>query len=258
MKKAHELSVLCSCDVGLMIFTKKDRLFQFASEDMDKTLLRYTDYNGPIEVKKNETISKVCSTMEGDDEEYEEGNFADNSQISEEVDMDRFMSQPGVSLADKGSLSENANLSSPASTSTQKNKAVNREARFLHKVKVDPASSTSKDAHQSYTLASGSRGSSSPRKMLGTDFLPSPTGYNGRSSFSFLHRPSQVLPTLNPFTTLEGHALPNSRQQSISLSISNMASLAAAASGYGVFYQPNQHQMGNTQQQQQPDSRKQK
>lgn len=45
MKKAYELSVLCDCEIALIIFNSSNKLFQYASTDMDKVLLKYTEYN---------------------------------------------------------------------------------------------------------------------------------------------------------------------------------------------------------------------
>ena len=45
MKKAYELSVLCGCEIALIIFNNNGRLFQYASSDMDKVLLKYAEYN---------------------------------------------------------------------------------------------------------------------------------------------------------------------------------------------------------------------
>uniref|UniRef100_A0A7N8YCE2 Myocyte enhancer factor 2cb n=1 Tax=Mastacembelus armatus TaxID=205130 RepID=A0A7N8YCE2_9TELE len=45
MKKAYELSVLCDCEIALIIFNSTNKLFQYASTDMDKVLLKYTEYN---------------------------------------------------------------------------------------------------------------------------------------------------------------------------------------------------------------------
>ncbi|KAI8344803.1 hypothetical protein BC941DRAFT_17244 [Chlamydoabsidia padenii] len=42
MKKAYELSVLCNCEVALMIFTSNNKLIQYSSQDMDKLLMEYT------------------------------------------------------------------------------------------------------------------------------------------------------------------------------------------------------------------------
>uniref|UniRef100_A0A8C5AW78 Myocyte enhancer factor 2d n=1 Tax=Gadus morhua TaxID=8049 RepID=A0A8C5AW78_GADMO len=49
MKKAYELSVLCDCEIALIIFNHSNKLFQYASTDMDKVLLKYTEYNEPHE-----------------------------------------------------------------------------------------------------------------------------------------------------------------------------------------------------------------
>jgi len=59
MKKAYELSVLCGCEIALMIFNSNDRLFQYASSDMDKVLLKYADYNEPHESCTNVDIIDV-------------------------------------------------------------------------------------------------------------------------------------------------------------------------------------------------------
>ena len=38
MKKAYELSVLCDCEIALIIFNSTNKLFQYASTDMDKVV----------------------------------------------------------------------------------------------------------------------------------------------------------------------------------------------------------------------------
>ncbi|XP_042631136.1 myocyte-specific enhancer factor 2A-like isoform X6 [Cyprinus carpio] len=56
MKKAYELSVLCDCEIALIIFNSSNKLFQYASTDMDKVLLKYTEYNEPHESRTNSDI----------------------------------------------------------------------------------------------------------------------------------------------------------------------------------------------------------
>ncbi|XP_020847178.1 myocyte-specific enhancer factor 2D isoform X4 [Phascolarctos cinereus] len=56
MKKAYELSVLCDCEIALIIFNHSNKLFQYASTDMDKVLLKYTEYNEPHESRTNADI----------------------------------------------------------------------------------------------------------------------------------------------------------------------------------------------------------
>src|SRR5690554_5177921 len=43
MKKAMELSVLCDCQIGLIIFNSNNKLVQYSSHDIDSILLRYTE-----------------------------------------------------------------------------------------------------------------------------------------------------------------------------------------------------------------------
>ncbi|MEQ2187238.1 hypothetical protein GOODEAATRI_002612 [Goodea atripinnis] len=59
MKKAYELSVLCDCEIALIIFNHANKLFQYASTDMDKVLLKYTEYNEPHESRTNADIIEV-------------------------------------------------------------------------------------------------------------------------------------------------------------------------------------------------------
>lgn len=59
MKKAYELSVLCDCEIALIIFNSSNKLFQYASTDMDKVLLKYTEYNEPHESRTNADIVEV-------------------------------------------------------------------------------------------------------------------------------------------------------------------------------------------------------
>ncbi|XP_032173993.1 myocyte-specific enhancer factor 2D isoform X2 [Mustela erminea] len=74
MKKAYELSVLCDCEIALIIFNHSNKLFQYASTDMDKVLLKYTEYNEPHESRTNADIIEAlhkkhreCESPEADE-----------------------------------------------------------------------------------------------------------------------------------------------------------------------------------------------
>jgi len=64
MKKAYELSVLCDCEIALIIFSSSNKLYQYASTDMDKILLKYTEYNEPHESLTNKNIIDALSKKE--------------------------------------------------------------------------------------------------------------------------------------------------------------------------------------------------
>lgn len=78
MKKAYELSVLCDCEIALIIFNSSNKLFQYASTDMDKVLLKYTEYNEPHESRTNADIinalnkkeNKGCDSPEAEIEQF--------------------------------------------------------------------------------------------------------------------------------------------------------------------------------------------
>ncbi|RIB15594.1 hypothetical protein C2G38_2039247 [Gigaspora rosea] len=59
MKKAYELSVLCDCEIALIIFNSNNKLVQYASTDIDKILLKYTEYSEPHESKGNHDFANA-------------------------------------------------------------------------------------------------------------------------------------------------------------------------------------------------------
>ncbi|NXI65481.1 MEF2B factor, partial [Anseranas semipalmata] len=77
MKKAYELSVLCDCEIALIIFNSTNRLFQYASTDMDKVLLKYTEYSEPHESRTNsdilETLKRKGLGLDSHELELDEG-----------------------------------------------------------------------------------------------------------------------------------------------------------------------------------------
>ncbi|KAI8853142.1 hypothetical protein BC829DRAFT_21832 [Chytridium lagenaria] len=73
MKKAYELSVLCDCEIALIIINHNNKLVQYASTDMDKILLKYTEYNEPHESRGNADFLNL------QDKDYDdEGDFPDS------------------------------------------------------------------------------------------------------------------------------------------------------------------------------------
>ncbi|CAG04863.1 unnamed protein product [Tetraodon nigroviridis] len=94
MKKAYELSVLCDCEIALIIFNSTNRLFQYASTDMDKVLLKYTEYSEPHESRTNtdilETLRRKGVGLEGSELDSEE---------SMQVSPDKCLLGEGVDLS---------------------------------------------------------------------------------------------------------------------------------------------------------------
>ncbi|XP_075431389.1 myocyte-specific enhancer factor 2A isoform X7 [Ascaphus truei] len=100
MKKAYELSVLCDCEIALIIFNSSNKLFQYASTDMDKVLLKYTEYNEPHESRTNsdivETLRKKglngCESPDADSY-FEENTFR---KLNEDSDFVFKRGPPGL------------------------------------------------------------------------------------------------------------------------------------------------------------------
>ncbi|KAJ4923374.1 hypothetical protein JOQ06_029588 [Pogonophryne albipinna] len=96
MKKAYELSVLCDCEIALIIFNSTNKLFQYASTDMDKVLLKYTEYNEPHESRTNADITLRKKGLNGcDSPDIEADDSAGQSpesddkyrKINEDIDL---------------------------------------------------------------------------------------------------------------------------------------------------------------------------
>ncbi|CAG8495751.1 1557_t:CDS:2 [Paraglomus occultum] len=66
MKKAYELSVLCDCEIALIIFNSNNKLVQYASTDIDKILLKYTEYSEPHESKGNHDFANTADVDDDD------------------------------------------------------------------------------------------------------------------------------------------------------------------------------------------------
>lgn len=74
MKKAYELSILCGCEIGIIMFNSNGKLFQFATQDLDSLLMRYTESDDAVESRNNADIERllergVCK-LEDDDPDY--------------------------------------------------------------------------------------------------------------------------------------------------------------------------------------------
>ncbi|XP_053302923.1 myocyte-specific enhancer factor 2D homolog isoform X4 [Pleuronectes platessa] len=108
MKKAYELSVLCDCEIALIIFNHANKLFQYASTDMDKVLLKYTEYNEPHESRTNadiiETLRKKgfngCESPEPDGEDsIDQSPLNDDKYRKTTEDLDVLFKRYGQSTA---------------------------------------------------------------------------------------------------------------------------------------------------------------
>ncbi|XP_056236960.1 myocyte-specific enhancer factor 2D isoform X11 [Seriola aureovittata] len=104
MKKAYELSVLCDCEIALIIFNHSNKLFQYASTDMDKVLLKYTEYNEPHESRTNadiiETLRKKgfngCNSPEPDGDDSIDQSPLNEDKYRKTEDLDSLFKRYGA------------------------------------------------------------------------------------------------------------------------------------------------------------------
>ncbi|KAG0236008.1 hypothetical protein BGW41_000595 [Actinomortierella wolfii] len=72
MKKAMELSVLCDCQIGLIIFNSNNKLVQYSSHNIDSILLRYTEYTEPFESYTNKEFMNATNQSAKEEDEDED------------------------------------------------------------------------------------------------------------------------------------------------------------------------------------------
>ena len=59
LKKAYELSILCDVEIAVVMITSNNKLYQYASSNMNSILIRYTEFKDPDESKTNADILEV-------------------------------------------------------------------------------------------------------------------------------------------------------------------------------------------------------
>ncbi|KAK3610264.1 hypothetical protein CHS0354_022327 [Potamilus streckersoni] len=84
MKKAYELSVLCDCEIGLIIFSTNNKLYQYASSDMDSILLKYTEYSEIVVSQTNKDIKTLLN--ENDSKLEDDNDYGNSSGLSPSAD----------------------------------------------------------------------------------------------------------------------------------------------------------------------------
>ncbi|KAG5455869.1 MAG: hypothetical protein BJ554DRAFT_4560, partial [Olpidium bornovanus] len=112
MKKAFELSVLCNCDVALIIFNSNSKLVQYSSTDIDRILARFREYGEPHEIKSNKDFEDAAAA-------------ANNLVAAERAALSLAIKDDGdEGVEDSTACHEEAEYTSDASSSKRSQKAV--------------------------------------------------------------------------------------------------------------------------------------
>ncbi|CAG4983728.1 myocyte-specific enhancer factor 2 isoform X2 [Colias croceus] len=188
MKKAYELSVLCDCEIALIIFSSNNKLYQYASTDMDKVLLKYTEYNEPHESLTNRNIIEALTkkehkngVMSPDSPEAEpEYNLtprteAKYSKIDEEFQMMMQRNQLNGSRVGVGVTGSNYNLPVSVPVGSYDQSLLQASPQMHPSISPRPSSSETDSVYPSggmLEMSNGYPGSGSP---LGASCTPSPS-----------------------------------------------------------------------------------
>lgn len=184
MKKAYELSVLCDCEIALIIFSSNNKLYQYASTDMDKVLLKYTEYNEPHESLTNRNIIEKehkNGVMSPDSPEAEpEYNLtprteAKYSKIDEEFQMMMQRNQLNGSRVGVGVAGSNYNLPVSVPVGNYDQTLLQASPQMHTSISPRPSSSETDSVYPSggmLEMSNGYPGSGSP---LDAGCTPSPS-----------------------------------------------------------------------------------
>ncbi|KAI8878560.1 hypothetical protein K501DRAFT_287822 [Backusella circina FSU 941] len=71
MKKAYELSVLCNCEVALVIMTSNNKVIQYSSSDMDSLLNRFKQSGTPNEIRHNKDFVESHDKLDDNNQDDE-------------------------------------------------------------------------------------------------------------------------------------------------------------------------------------------
>ncbi|KAL5288304.1 MEF2C family protein [Megaselia abdita] len=195
MKKAYELSVLCDCEIALIIFSSSNKLYQYASTDMDKVLLKYTEYSEPHESLTNKNIieKETKNGVMSPDSPEPESDYnltprteAKYTKIDEDFQLMLARSQmPGVQRGMPGT-NYTLPVSVPVGGSYADSPQLQASPQMAHA--ISPRPSSSETVYPSSGMLDMSNGYPHSASPLGESPSPglghkhdSPTGQNGRT-----------------------------------------------------------------------------
>ncbi|KAJ5725828.1 uncharacterized protein N7483_007185 [Penicillium malachiteum] len=94
-KKAHELAVLCSVDVAVIIFGQNKKLYEYSSCDMPEALGRYQYFGGPHEHKGPEDFSGKRDDDDDEDDDHTPAPEEMQTQQTHSIVPPHLHQQPG-------------------------------------------------------------------------------------------------------------------------------------------------------------------
>ena len=107
VKKAIELSILCDCEIALVIFNSQGKLTQYASGNIDQTLSKFIDEK-PMEQYTNDSYGQFCGKEDKEkfEQDFKGGASGDDGGLHDPNDnmMTQCVSHPMNSRFVDGSL----------------------------------------------------------------------------------------------------------------------------------------------------------
>nr|CAD7427904.1 unnamed protein product [Timema monikensis] len=181
----YELSVLCDCEIALIIFSSSNKLYQYASTDMDKVLLKYTEYNEPHESLTNKNIIEkehkngACSPDSPEpDSEYNltPRTEAKYSKIDEDFQMMMQRNQLNGTRVGMGQASYSLPVTVPVNNNYGESSLLQSSPQMPHtSVSPRPSSSETEAVYPPGTMLELSNGYPNSSSPLGGSPSPGPS-----------------------------------------------------------------------------------
>lgn len=128
IKKAMELSILCDCEIALIIFSSNNKLFQYSSTEMDKILLRYTEYSDSHKPMTNQDYYRTFAGKKGDKDDDESPGMGE---IEAPQHRERIEGPPAPALLPSNYPPSSSSSSSSSSNSNNNNSSANSNTSLV-------------------------------------------------------------------------------------------------------------------------------
>jgi hypothetical protein len=115
-KKAMELSILCDCEIALLIFNTNEKVFQYCSNDLEKILKKCTETEEPCQSYTNKDYVTIFSQKRIEEEEEK---FDDHPPTETFTKISPTTPTPQPAISALAAAAAAASNSPPRATTTQ-------------------------------------------------------------------------------------------------------------------------------------------
>lgn len=157
MKKAHELSVLCGCELALILFDSKNKLYQYGSGEINGTIEKFASWKGVTAENFTKDSFKDMDD-DTDDETDMDPTIVQNDSDDASFDTKKNNNKTGGSTQNNNHTNNNKNGDSTSNNSSSNNSSTKNTTTTSSKNIRNQGSEDKKGTNQSSTGKSAGSG----------------------------------------------------------------------------------------------------